>query len=102
MADLVTLADEEVSTVEYDLFDENYTWKKKHLSNYIVKPLQEQIFKDGELVYKCPELKEVASYAKEQLGTIWDEVKRLRNPQKYYVDISQKLYDLKQELLNKN
>ena len=101
MADLVTLADEEVSEEEYDLFDENHTWKKKHLNNYTVKPLQVQIFKDGELVYKAPELKEIASYAKEQLETIWEEVKRLRNPQKYYVDISQKLYDLKQEMLNK-
>lgn len=101
LADLVTLADEEVSEIEYDLFDENNTWKKKHLTNYTVKPLQEQIFKDGELVYKAPELKEIANYAKEQLGTIWDEVKRLRNPQRYYVDISQKLYDLKQEMLNK-
>lgn len=100
LADLVALADEEISDVEYDLFDENNTWKKKHLTNYTVKPLQEQIFKNGELVYKSPELKEIASYAKEQLGTIWDEVKRLRNPQKYYVDISQKLYDLKQEMLN--
>ena len=100
LADLLTLADEEVSQDEYDLFDENNTWKKKHLTNYTVKPLQEQIFKNGELVYKSPELKEIAKYAKEQLDTIWEEVKRLRNPQKYYVDISQKLYDLKQEMLN--
>ena len=100
LADLMTLADEEVSQIEYDLFDENNTWKKKHLTNYIVKPLQEQIFKNGEFVYKNPELKETAKYAKEQLATIWDEVKRLRNPQKYYVDISQKLFNLKQEMLN--
>lgn len=101
LADLVTLADEEVSDVEYDLFDEHNTWKKKHLVNYTVKPLQKQIFKNGELVYKTPELKEIASYCKEQLGTLWEEVKRLRNPQKYYVDISQKLYDLKMKMLNK-
>ena len=101
LADLVTLADEEVSDVEYDLFDEHNTWKKKHLVNYTVKPLQEQIFKNGELVYKTPELKEIASYCREQLGTLWEEVKRLRNPQKYYVDISQKLYDLKMKMLNK-
>ena len=100
LADLMTLADEEVSQIEYDLFDENNTWKKKHLTNYIVKPLQEQIFKNGEFVYKNPDLKETAKYAKEQLATIWDEVKRLRNPQKYYVDISQKLFNLKQEMLN--
>ena len=100
LADLVTLDGEEVSEDEYDLFDEHNTWKKKHLVNYTVKPLQEQIFKNGELIYKNPELKEIAAYCKEQLGTIWDEVKRLKNPQKYYVDISQKLYNLKQEMLN--
>lgn len=100
LADLVTLADEEVSSEEYDLFDEHNTWKKKHLTNYTVKPLQVQVFKNGELVYECPDLKETAKYAKEQLATIWDEVKRLRNPQKYYVDISEKLYNLKQEMLN--
>lgn len=100
LADLVTLADETVSEDEYDLFDENNTWKKKHINNYIVKPLQVQVFKNGELVYDCPDLKETAKYAKEQLATIWDEVKRLRNPQKYYVDISEKLYNLKQEMLN--
>lgn len=102
LADLITLADEEISEVEYDLFDENNTWKKKHLTNYTVKPLQVQIFKNGELVYENPNLKEVAQYAKEQLGTVWDEVKRLRNPQRYYVDISKKLYDLKREMLNNN
>lgn len=102
LADLVTLVDEEVSEDEYDLFDEHNTWKKKHLTNYTVKPLQVQIFKSGELVYKSPSLEEIAKYSKEQLNTIWDEVKRLRNPQKYYVDISQKLYDLKQKMLNEN
>ena len=100
LADLITLDNEEVSEVEYDLFDEHNTWKKKHLVNYTVKPLQEQIFKNGELVYKKPELKEIAKYCKEQLNTIWAEVKRLRNPQRYYVDISKKLYELKQDMLN--
>lgn len=100
LADLIALADEEISEVEYELFDENNTWKRKKLINYIVKPLQEQIFKDGKLIYNCPTLKESSIYAKKQLSSIWDEVKRLRNPQKYYVDISQKLFDLKQEMLN--
>lgn len=100
VADLITLAAEEVSEVEYDLFDEHSTWKRKHLTNYVVKSLQEQIFKDGELVYKSPDLKDIAKYAKEQLETFWEEIMRLRHPQKYYVDISKKLYDLKQEMLN--
>lgn len=101
LADLVTLADEEVSEDGYQLFDEHNTWKKKYLTNYTVKELQEKIFENGELIYKKPSLQEIAEYSKKQLGTIWEEIKRLRNPQKYYVDISQKLYDLKTKMLNK-
>lgn len=100
IADVVTLADETIPEDGYQLFDEHNTWKKKYITNYYVKELQEKIFENGKLVYKKPELKEIAKYSKEQLNTIWDEVKRLRNPQKYYVDISQKLYDLKTEMLN--
>lgn len=100
IADVVTLADETIPEDGYQLFDEHNTWKKKYITNYYVKELQEKIFENGKLVYKVPELKEIAKYSKEQLNTIWDEVKRLRNPQKYYVDISQKLYDLKTEMLN--
>lgn len=101
IADLVALADEEISLDGYQLFDEHNTWKKKYITNYYVKELQEKIFDNGKLVYKSPSLKEIAEYSKQQLNTIWDEVKRLRNPQKYYVDISQKLYDLKTEMLNR-
>ena len=100
LADLVTLADEEISKDEYLLFDEHHTWKKKLLNNYEVKELQTQIYSNGKLIYKSPNLKEIAEYSKKQLDSIWEELKRLRNPQKYYVDISQKLYDLKTEMLN--
>ena len=101
IADVVTLADETISLDGYQLFDEHNTWKKKYITNYYVKELQEKIYDNGKLVYQSPSLKEIAEYSKEQLNTIWDEVKRLRNPQKYYVDISQKLYDLKTEMLNR-
>lgn len=99
LADVVTLADEKIDENGYQLFDEHNTWKKKYITNYTVKELQEQIFKNGELVYKSPSLKEIAKYCKEQQDTIWEEVKRLRNPQKYYVDISEKLYSLKTSML---
>ena len=58
------------------------------------------MFENGKLIYKNPEVEEIAKYAKEQLNTLWDEVKRLENPQKYYVDLSQNLYDLKTKLLH--
>ena len=101
IADVVTLADETIPLDGYQLFDEHNTWKKKYITNYYVKELQEKIYDNGKLVYQSPSLKEIAEYSKDQLNTIWDEVKRLRNPQKYYVDISQKLYDLKTEMLNR-
>ena len=52
-------------------------------------------------MYKMPTLKEIAEYAKKEQSTIWEEIKRLNNPQKYYVDLSENLFDLKQNMLNK-
>lgn len=95
------LKDEEVPKEEYEIFDERNTWKKKILKNYEIKELQEKIFENGKLVYKSPSLKEIAEHTQKELSTIWEEIKRLKNPQKYYVDLSQKLYDLKVEMLNK-
>ena len=85
---------------EYEIFDQHNTWKRKTLNNYYIKELQEKIFEKGKLIYQIPTLKETAQYAKEQMATLWEEVKRLKNPQKYYVDLSQKLYDLKTDMLN--
>ena len=102
LADVIMLKNELNPEGEYEIFDQHNTWKKKKLNNYYVKELQEKIFENGKLIYKTPTLKEIAEYSKQQLNTIWDEIKRLNNPQKYYVDLSQKLYDLKTELLNEN
>lgn len=101
LADVIMLKEEQEPQGEYEIFDQHNTWKRKKLDNYYVKELQEKIFENGKLIYKTPTLKEIAQYEKEQLGTLWEEVKRLKNPQKYYVDLSQKLYDLKTEMLNK-
>ena len=101
LADVIMLRDEEISSNIYEIFDEHNTWKKKTLTNYYVKELQEKIFENGELIYKVPTLKEIAKHAQDELNTIWDEVKRLNNPQKYYVDLSKKLYDLKNSMLNR-
>ena len=101
LADVVMLKEEVIPENEYEIFDEHSTWKRKKLDNYYVRELQEKIFENGKLIYKVPSLKEIAEYSKKELSTIWDEVKRLENPQKYYVDLSQKLYDLKHSMLNK-
>ncbi len=82
-----------------ELFDPAATWKRRVYKNYTIKPLQKQIFADGKLVYDRPELKEIQQYCREQVETLWDTVKRFENPHNYYVDLSQKLWDIKQELL---
>ena len=100
LADVIMLKNEKEPEGEYEIFDQYNTWKRKKLDNYYVKELQEKIFENGKLVYKQPTIKEIVKYTKEQLGTIWEEIKRLENPQKYYVDLSHKLYNLKTKLLN--
>ena len=74
--------------------------KKKTLTNYTVRPLQEKIFENGKLIYNSPTLKEISQYAKKELDTLWDEIKRLENPHEYYVDLSRKLWTLKNDMLN--
>ena len=100
IADLVTLNNEVVDdTKPYELFDPDFTWKRKIVENYVAKPLTVQLFKDGECVYECPPLDEVKKHCAEQIDTLWDEVLRFDNPHNYYVDLSQKLWDEKQRLL---
>ena len=101
LADVITLNDEIIPEDEYTIFDPVSPWKKKKLINYIVRPLQELIFDNGELVYNSPDLTIIANNTKKELDTLWTEVKRIKNPHKYYVDLSQKLWDLKNELLEK-
>lgn len=100
VADVIMLKDEIVPEDEYEIFDPNSTWKRKTLRNYEVRELGVKIFEGGKLIYKVPELKEIAEYSKKELATIWEEVKRLNNPQKYYVDLSSSLFELKKNLLN--
>ena len=103
IADYLTVYDEEVDdSQDIEIFDPEATWKTKRVYNYTAKELQVPIFKDGKLVYKCPTLEEVRNYCMEQVDTLWDEIKRFDNPQTYYVDLSQKLWDIKYGLLKSN
>ena len=100
LADEICLRDETIDFEQpHDIFDPNATWKVKTLDNYVVRDLLEPIFKNGELVYQLPKLKEIQAYCKAQQDTLWDEVKRFENPHKYYVDLSWKLWTLKRDLL---
>lgn len=102
-ADLITLASETVDDSRpYELFDPDFTWKRKTLTNYIARELLEPLFRKGECVYKERNIEEIKSYCREQIDTLWDEVTRFENPHNYYVDLSQQLWDVKHELLRKN
>lgn len=102
LADIITLHDEKLTENEYTIFDPANTWKKKTLKNYYIKELQTQIFKDGNLIYNPLSLKEIAEYSKNDLETFWDEIKRIDNPHKYFVDLSKQLWNLKQNMLQNN
>lgn len=99
-ADLLSVFDEEFDfTKPFELFDPIATWKRKTLEDYEVVELLKPIFIKGELVYNLPTIEEIRAYCKEQVDSLWDEVTRFENPHNYYVDLSQKLWDVKQELL---
>ena len=102
IADVITVAGEVIDDCgEYEIFDPEHTYKRKRLQNFTARKLQKQIFKNGKSIYQSPGVHEIQARCKEQLETIWDEVKRFENPHAYYVDLSQNLYDVKQELLRK-
>ena len=103
LADVILLNDEEIDeTKPYVIFDPEFTYKKKKLEGFTVKNLQVPVFINGECVYTSPSIEEIRNYSKEQLSLIWDEVKRFENPHKYYVDLSEKLWNMKQKLLNES
>ena len=100
IADYLCLHDEAVDdSGEMEIFDPEATWKTKTVYNFTAKELMVPIFRNGQLVYKCPDLQQVRTYCMEQIDTLWDEVKRFDNPHTYYVDLSKKLWDIKYELL---
>ena len=99
-ADLLSVYDEELDfTKPFELFDPIDTWKRKVLEDYEVVELLKPIFIDGELVYDLPTIEEIRKYCLEQVESLWDEVKRFENPHNYYVDLTQKLWDIKRQLL---
>ena len=101
-ADYITIHDEIVDDSKpLEIFDPQATWKRKILNNFEAKPLLIPIFKKGKLVYKMPNLEEIREYTQKEIDSLWDEVKRFDRPHNYYVDLSQKLWDCKEELLLK-
>ena len=103
IADYICVYDETVDdSKDIVIFDPDATWKKKTVTDFTAKELQMPVFKNGKLVYNKPSLEEIKKYCAEQIDTLWDEVKRFDNPHNYYVDLSQKLWDIKYQLLESN
>ena len=100
-ADLICLHDETFDFSQpLELFDPDATWKRKVYTDIEARELMVPIFQGGELVYQVPDLQTSRAYCQRQVDSLWDEVKRFENPHNYYVDLSQKLWDIKQSLLN--
>ena len=103
LADYMAVYDETIDdSQDMEIFDPEATWKRKKIYNFTAKELQVPIFQNGKLVYDLPTLEEIRTYCAQQVDTLWEEVKRFDNPQTYYVDLSQKLWDVKYGLLEEN
>ena len=103
MADYICVHDEQPDfSKPLELFDPEATWKRKTVSDFTAVPLLVPIFQGGQLVYQSPDIEQVRAYCAQQVDSLWDEVKRFENPHNYYVDLSQKLWDVRAELLNEH
>lgn len=102
MADVIALRDEEIPEDNYEIFHPVYTWKRKTLTDYTAKKVLVQIYDKGKLVYKLPSLEEIKEKAERELDTLWEETKRLDNPNEYIVDLSERLWKVKDQLLKKH
>ena len=102
IADVMTLRDEVIDTSKpYTIFDPTHTWKKRTLNNFDAEPLLVPLFEKGKLVYDLPDIETIRRHCAEKTAMLWSEVVRFENPHPYYVDLSQKLWDIKRELLEK-
>ena len=101
IADQLCVYDEKIDdTKPLTIFDPDFTWKKKTVEDFTVRELQVPVFLDGKQVYELPDIEAIRSYCAEQQDTLWDEIKRFENPHKYYVDLSEKLWRIKNGLLD--
>ena len=99
-ADLLCVYDEIVEdTKPIELFDPQHTWKRKTLENFTAENLQVQVYESGKLVYELPTITEIKAHCEAEIEGMWDEVRRFTNPHNYYVDLSQKLWDIKHNML---
>ncbi len=99
--DVLCVYDEEIDdSRDLELFDPRYNWKRKAFTNFHSRSLLEPIFEQGKLVYQSPAIRDIQTYCAGQIDLLWDEVKRFENPHAYYVDLSPKLWQIRQDLLH--
>ena len=102
-ADLICVYDETIDESQpLEIFDPVATWKRKTFDNYTVTELLVPIFKNGAQVYVLPSIAEIRHHCAEEIEGMWDEVRRFTNPHNYYVDLSEKLWTLKHDMLAKH
>ena len=102
IADLLTLHDEVMDDSKpMEIFHPQHVWKRKTITNYHLREMLVPIFKNGECVYDIPTTEEIRNYCKGQVDKLWEEVKRFENPHLFYVDLTEKLWNLKDEMLRR-
>ncbi len=99
LGDVIALSDELIPKDKYTLISPTEEWKTTTISNYDIRELQVPIFKDGELVYTNPTIKERKDFCDKEMETLYPEVRRIINPHIYYVDLTLKLLNLKKQLI---
>lgn len=103
IADLLTLEDEDISEMtEYELFDPDYSWKRKTVTNFVARQLLVPVFEKGKCVYTSPDIADIRTYCAEQVDSLWEEVLRFEYPHNYYVDLSERLWNEKQRLIKES
>lgn len=103
IADQICVYDETIDNdAPLELFDPSATWKRKTLEKYTVKELMVKVIENGKLVYDLPTLEDIRKHCAEEMDTLWDEVKRFSNPHQYYVDMSEKLWNVRNDLINQS
>ncbi len=99
LGDVVALSDEMIPTDKYTLVSDKDPWKKTTIDDYYVRELQVPIYKQGKLVYQMPSIKERQAYCESEYQSLTERITDIKNPHTYYVDLSDKLRELKQYML---
>ena len=98
----MALHDEVIPQDKFTLIDPNNKLNQKEIGNYRVRELQKCYFKDGKLIEKIPNINQVREYCSEEMDTLYEEVRRLENPHDYYVDLTNELLELKEQLIKEH